>query len=69
LSSAFQSLLTTRACASDQNMLMLRATGRMATPGAAARPAEGVEMLDLAMAEDVVAVRREPFSGLSGQAS
>jgi len=26
-------------------------------------------MLDVAMAEDVVAVRREPFSGLSDQAS
>jgi hypothetical protein len=30
---------------------------------------EGVEILDVAMAEDVVAVRREPFSGLSDQAS
>jgi hypothetical protein len=69
LSSAFPSLIATRACASDQNMLMLRATRRVATPGAAARPAEGVEMLDGAMVEDVVAVRREPFSGLSGQAS
>jgi len=29
---------------------------------------EGVEMLDVAMA-DVVAVRREPFSGLYDQAS
>jgi len=26
-------------------------------------------MLDVAVAEDVVAVRREPFSGLSDQAS
>jgi hypothetical protein len=69
LSSAFQSLITTRACTSDQNMLMLRATRRVATPGAAARPAEGVEMLDVAMAEYVVAVRREPFSGLYDQAS
>jgi hypothetical protein len=50
-------------------MLMLRATRRVATPGAAARPAQGVEMLDVAMAEDVVAVRREPFSGLHDQAS
>ena len=30
---------------------------------------EGVELLDVAMAEDVVAVRRQPFSGLYGQAS
>jgi hypothetical protein len=30
---------------------------------------EGVELLDVAMAEDVVAVRREPFSGRSDQAS
>jgi hypothetical protein len=45
-------------------MLMLRATRRVATPGAAARPAEGVEVLDVAMAEDIVTVRREPFSGL-----
>jgi len=30
---------------------------------------EGVEMLDVAMAECVVAVRREPFSGLSDPAS
>jgi hypothetical protein len=30
---------------------------------------EGVEMLDVAMAEYVVAVRREPFSGLYDQAS
>jgi hypothetical protein len=29
----------------------------------------GVEMLDVAMAEYVVAVRREPFSGLYDQAS
>jgi hypothetical protein len=29
---------------------------------------EGVEMLDVAMAGYVVAVRREPFSGLSDQA-
>jgi hypothetical protein len=50
-------------------MSMLRATRRVATPGAASRPAEGVEMLDVAMAEDVVAVRRQPFSGLYGQAS
>jgi hypothetical protein len=50
-------------------MLMLRATRRVATPGAAAQPARGVEMLDVAMAEDVVAVRRVPFSGLSDQAS
>jgi hypothetical protein len=48
---------------------MLRATRRVATPGAAARPAEGVEVLDVAMAEGVVAVRREPFSGLDDQAS
>jgi hypothetical protein len=30
---------------------------------------EGVEMLDVAMAEDVVAVRRAPFSGRYDQAS
>jgi hypothetical protein len=30
---------------------------------------EGVEMLDVAMAECVVAVRREPFSGLHDPAS
>jgi hypothetical protein len=30
---------------------------------------EGVEMLDVAMAEDVVAVRSEPFSGRDDQAS
>jgi hypothetical protein len=30
---------------------------------------EGVEMLDVAIAEDVVAVRREPFSGLCDEAS
>ena len=30
---------------------------------------EGVDMLDVAMAEYVVAVRREPFSGLHDQAS
>jgi hypothetical protein len=30
---------------------------------------EGVEMLDVAMAEYVVAVRREPFSGLYDQPS
>ena len=30
---------------------------------------EGVEMLDVAMAAYVVAVRREPFSGLYDQAS
>jgi hypothetical protein len=42
---------------------------RVATPGVAARPARGVEMLDVAMAEDVVAVRRAPFSGLYDQAS
>jgi hypothetical protein len=30
---------------------------------------EGVEMLDGAMVEDVVAVPREPFSGLCDQAS
>lgn len=41
----------------------------MATPGAAARLPAGVEVLDVAMAEDVVAVRREPFTGLSVQAS
>lgn len=64
-----QSLLTTRACASDQNMLMLRATRRVATPGAAADLPEGVEMLDVAMAAYVVAVRREPFSGRYDQAS
>jgi hypothetical protein len=50
-------------------MLMLRATRRVATPGAAARLPAGVEMLDVAMAEDVVAVRREPFSGSYDQAS
>jgi hypothetical protein len=61
--------ITSRACASDQIMLMLRATRRVATRGAAGRPAEGVEMLDVAMGEDVVVVRREPFSGLYGQGS
>jgi hypothetical protein len=61
---SFQSLITTRACASDLNMLMLRATRRVATPGAAARPAEGVEMLDVAMAEYGRRSPREPFSGL-----
>jgi hypothetical protein len=30
---------------------------------------EGVEMLDVAVAKDVVAVRREPFPGLYDQAS
>jgi len=30
---------------------------------------EGVEILDVAMAECVVAVQREPFSGLYDQAS
>ena len=69
LESAFPSLLTTGACASDQNMLMLRATRRVATPGAPPDLPEGVEMLDVAMAEDVVAVRRAPFSGRYGQAS
>jgi hypothetical protein len=50
-------------------MLMLRAT-RRAAPGVAAPDLpEGVEVLDMAMAEDVVAVRREPFSGLDDQAS
>src|SRR4029450_2297829 len=43
-------------------MLLLRATRRVATPGAAPDLPEGVEMLDVAMAEYVVAVRREPFS-------
>ena len=69
MSSAFPSLITTCAWASDQNMVMVRATHRVATPGAAARPAEGVKMLDGAMVEDVVAVRREPFSGRYDQAS
>jgi hypothetical protein len=69
LSSAFPSLLTTGAWASDQDMVMLRATRRVATPGAPVRPAEGVEMLDVAMVEDVVAVPREPFSGRYDQAS
>jgi hypothetical protein len=41
----------------------------VATPGAAARPAEGVELLDVAMAAYVVAVRSEPFSGRSEQVS
>jgi hypothetical protein len=50
-------------------MLMLRATRRVATPGAPPDLPEGVEMLDVAMAEYVVAVPREPFSGLSDQAS
>jgi hypothetical protein len=36
---------------------------------AASTAGEGVEMLDVAMAEYVVAVRREPFSGLYDQAS
>ena len=36
----------------------------MATPGAPPDLPEGVEMLDVAMAEHVVAVRREPFPGL-----
>jgi hypothetical protein len=30
---------------------------------------EGIEMLDVAMAEDIVTVRRVPFSGLYDQAS
>jgi hypothetical protein len=69
LSSAFKSLITTRACASDQNMLMLRATRRVATQAPPPDLPEGVEMLDVAMAEYVVAVRREPFSGRYDQAS
>ena len=47
-------------------MLMLRATRRVATPPDLP---EGVEVLDVAMAEDVVAVPRDPFSGLYDQAS
>jgi hypothetical protein len=50
-------------------MLMLRATRRVATRGAAADLPEGVEMLDVAMAAYVVAVRREPFSGRYDRAS
>jgi hypothetical protein len=50
-------------------MLMLRATRRVATPGAAARPAEGVEMLDVAMAEYVSSPSGESRSRVYDQAS
>jgi hypothetical protein len=69
VSSAFQWLLTTGACASDQNSCCcehLAAWRRQAPPPDLP---EGVEVLDAAMAAYVVAVRREPFSGRSDPAS
>jgi hypothetical protein len=69
VSSAVQSLLTTRACAGDQNSCCC---GHLAAWRGQAPPPDlpqGVELLEVAMAEEVVAVPRERLSGRDDQAS